>query len=119
MTYSVGIQRVVPLRGGSQITGRLDYNYVSGFQRYADPQYHPKAVGLTSLLGRYDAGNYGLFNARIALRSPDSRWELAASVTNLTDERIVNGGFYGPLWELDWSTVARPREFGLQLKVYL
>jgi hypothetical protein len=30
---------------------------------------------------------------------------------------VINGGFYGPIWELDFSTVARPREFGVSLSV--
>jgi iron complex outermembrane receptor protein len=116
-TYSAGIQYEADLPWGA-LTSRVDYRYVSGFQRYADPNFHPDAVGLTDLLGKYEAGDYGLLGARVVYRPAASdNWELAVFGTNLTDERVINGGFYGPIWELDFSTVARPREFGVSLSV--
>lgn len=117
-TYSIGLQYDANLPGGGLLTSRADYRFVSGFQRYADPSLHPDAVGLTDLLGKYEAGDYGLLDARIAYRpSRSSNWELAVFGTNLTDKRVINGGFYSPIWELDFSTVARPREFGVGLSV--
>jgi hypothetical protein len=101
--------------GGGSVTSRIDYSYVGGFQRYADPAYHPKNLGFGDY---YEAGENGLVNARIAYVPPGrANWELALFGTNLTNERVIDGGFYGSIWELDWSTVGRPREAGLQLKV--
>ena len=114
-TYSIGLQHTAPLDGGGILTSRLDYSYVGGFQRYADPLYHPKALGLGDY---YEAGDYGLVNARLSFTPPgNARWEVALFGTNLTNERVVNGGFYGSIWELDWSTVDRPREAGVELKM--
>lgn len=114
-TYSVGLQHNAALRGGGTFTSRLDYSYVGGFQRYADPKYHPDYLGLPF---EYEAGDYGLWNARLAYAPANAaRWEVAVFGTNLTDERVVNGGFYGSIWELDWSTVDRPREVGVELKM--
>jgi hypothetical protein len=57
-------------------------------------------------------------NARLSFTPPgNARWEVALFGTNLTNERVVNGGFYGSIWELDWSTVDRPREAGVELKM--
>lgn len=114
-TYSVGLQHTAPLGNGGTWTSRVDYSYVSGFQRYADPLYHPQNLGFDF---EYDAGDYGLWNARFVYAPPnDARWEVALFGTNLTDERVVNGGFYGSIWELDWSTVDRPREVGVALQM--
>jgi iron complex outermembrane recepter protein len=116
-TYSVGLQHTASLSGGGTLVSRLDYSYVSGFQRYADPKYHPDYLGLTALLGEYEAGEYGLVNARLVYTPAVGNWDLSVYGSNLTDEQVINGGFYGSIWETDWSTVGRPREFGVQLKV--
>jgi len=113
-TFGAGFQHTASMRGGSTITSRLDYSYVGGFQRYADPKYHPEYVGLPF---EFDAGDYGLWNARFVYRPGNARWEVALFGTNLTDEQVVNGGFYGSIWELDWSTVDRPREVGIQMQM--
>jgi len=114
-TYSVGMQHDAKLKSGASLTTRVDYNYVSGFQRYADPKYHPAYLGFPF---RYEAGDYGLVNARLQyVPKGDARWEVSLFGTNLTDKQVVNGGFYGSIWELDWSTVERPREFGVEMKM--
>ena len=88
---------------------------LNGFQRYADPKYHPQYLGFPF---RYEAGDYGLLNARLQyVPKGDARWEVALFGSNLTDKQVVNGGFYGSIWELDWSTVERPREFGVEMKM--
>jgi hypothetical protein len=38
--------------------------------------------------------------------------------TNLTDEYYVNSGFFHALWSIDFATVGRPREVGVQLKAF-
>jgi hypothetical protein len=110
----LGLQHTATLGNGGTWTSRVDYSYVGGFQRYADPLYHPQNLGFDF---EYDAGDYGLWNARFVYAPPEARWQVALFGTNLTDEQVVNGGFYGSIWELDWSTVDRPREVGLQLQM--
>ncbi len=115
LTYSLGLQHTAALKSGGTLTSRVDYSYVGGFNRYPDPAYHPKALGLGY---RYEAGDNGLLNARIAYVPPGkTNWEVSVFGTNLTNEQVIDGGFYGSIWELDWSTVGRPREAGIQLKV--
>lgn len=116
-TYSIGLQHDADFAGGGTLTTRLDYSWVSGFQRFEDPSLHPDTLGLTDLLGKYEAGDYGLLNARFVYRPQDANWEVAVFGTNLTDERYMDGGFYSPIWELDFSTVGRPREGGIELNV--
>lgn len=113
-SYSTGVQHTATLTGGSTFTSRVDYSYVSGFQRYADPNNHPDAIGLGD---GFEAGDYGLLDVRFVYAPSNGNWEVAFFGTNLTDERVLNGGFYAPIWELDWSTVGRPREGGVELKV--
>jgi iron complex outermembrane receptor protein len=117
LTYSVGLQHTASLSGGATLISRVDYSYVSGFQRYADPKYHPDYLGLTDLLGEYEAGDYGLVDARLVYRPAARNWDISVYGTNLTNKQVINGGFYGSIWETDWSTVARPREVGVQLKM--
>jgi iron complex outermembrane receptor protein len=118
LTYSVGLQHSASLSNGASLVSRVDYSYVGGFQRYADPKYHPDFLGTESFLGEYEAGEYGILNARIAYEPPGGNWEVAVFGTNLLDEYVINGGFYGSIWELDWSTVGRPREAGVQMRVF-
>jgi hypothetical protein len=35
--------------------------------------------------------------------------------TNLTNEYILNSGFFHGLWGIDFATVARPREAGVSM----
>lgn len=114
-SYSVGLQHTASFDNGGRFTSRLDYSYVSGFQRYADPNNHPDAIGLGD---GFEAGDYGLVDVRFVYAPGAGNWEVAVFGTNLTDERVLNGGFYAPIWELDWSTVGRPREGGIELKVF-
>lgn len=118
LTYSVGLQYDASLSNGGSLVSRLDYSYVSGFQRYADPKYHPDYLGTDSFLGKYEAGDYGILNARMAYTPPAGNWEVSVFGTNLLDEYVINGGFYGSIWELDWSTVGRPREAGVQMRMF-
>jgi iron complex outermembrane receptor protein len=114
-TYSLGLEHTATLGNGGEWKSRVDYSYVGGFQRYADPLYHPRNLGFDF---DYDAGDYGLWNARFVYTPPnDARWNVAVFGTNLTDEQVVNGGFYGSIWELDWSTIDRPREVGVALQM--
>jgi len=44
-------------------------------------------------------------------------WELAVFGTHLTNEYYLNSGFFHSLWDIDFATVGRPREAGVELKV--
>jgi hypothetical protein len=62
----------------------------------------------TSLSGRRSA------HQRFQLASTE---ELAVFGTNLTNEYYLNSGFFHSLWDIDFATVGRPREVGVELKI--
>jgi iron complex outermembrane receptor protein len=64
-----------------------------------------------------DQQAHGLVDARISLRSSDSRWAVALFGTNLTDERYRTGGRGTLLGQtgIAQSSVGLPRQIGVQL----
>jgi iron complex outermembrane receptor protein len=62
-----------------------------------------------------ETGDFGIVNARLAYTPPSGDWELAVFGTNLTNEYILNSGFFHGLWGIDFATVSRPREVGATL----
>ena len=64
-----------------------------------------------------DQRGYGLLDARIGLRSGDSRWTVALFGTNLTDVRYRAAGRGTLLGQsgLAYSSVGLPRQIGVQL----
>jgi outer membrane receptor protein involved in Fe transport len=57
-----------------------------------------------------------MHNARLTYTPGNGRYEIALWANNLTDEYNLNSGFMHGLWQFDFATVDRPREFGLQMK---
>ncbi len=45
----------------------------------------------------------------------NANWNLAVFGTNLTNERLINSGFFHGIWGFDFATVGRPREAGVQM----
>jgi iron complex outermembrane receptor protein len=72
--FSTGVQYKVQIGGGSSITPRLDYVYQSSL-------YNGAVNNAANLI---DA--YGLFNGRVTYASAGGTWEVAASVTNITNK---------------------------------
>ena len=98
------------MSGGSLRT-RVDYNYQSQFWRF-EPFLRMDAYPSIPA-GIYDeSGDWGIVNARIAYVPADGAWEVALMGTNLTDEYMINSGFFHGIWGFDFATVARPREVG-------
>jgi iron complex outermembrane receptor protein len=105
---SVGLQYMMTLSSGADLTVRGDYGWMDEYERDAAEQRQP-------LNGSEPA--YGLLSLRARYTAPDGTWSASIFGTNLTDERYVNGGFdarnpYG----LDFILVGRPRELGASLQ---
>jgi iron complex outermembrane receptor protein len=114
-TYNVGIQHNASLRNGGMFVTRFDYSYVSQYWRSPDPTlrlaFNPSIPpGFSD-----ETGDFGTFNMRLAYTPADEQFELALFGTNLTDEYMLNSGFFHGIWGYDFATVGRPRELGASL----
>jgi hypothetical protein len=114
-SYTLGVQYDAPLRGGALLTARLDYLYQSEFWR-SEPFLRMDAY--PSIPPGYDeSGDSGILNVRLVYAPPARRWEVAVFGTNLTDEYMINSGFFTGAFGFDFATVGRPREVGASLRV--
>ncbi|HVS24371.1 MAG TPA: TonB-dependent receptor [Gammaproteobacteria bacterium] len=114
-TGNVSAQYTAHLSKGGTFTTHFDYSYSSQFWRSQIPNFRTEYYGLPP--GFDEGGDYGLFNARLAYAPRDAAWEVAVFGTNLTNEYYLNSGFFHSLWDIDFATVGRPREAGVELKV--
>ena len=106
LTLNGAIDQVVPLRGGGDVTLRVDASYKG--RTYKDPGNNPFIAQRP----------FTMVNSRISYNAPGGRWTLAGFVTNLLDKRYITNA-------LDLTTTfgyleayfGRPREFGAELSV--
>jgi iron complex outermembrane receptor protein len=110
-SYTVGLEHTASMDGGGTLRTRVDYNYQSQFWRF-EPFLRMDAYPSIPA-GIYDeSGDWGIVNARISYEPADGAWEVSLFGTNLTDEYMINSGFFHGIWGFDFATVARPREVG-------
>jgi iron complex outermembrane receptor protein len=114
-TANVGIQYDADLSGGGMLSTRLDYTYTSQYWRQFDPSLRTAWYPGVPEGWNDETGDFGLVNMRLTYTPRDAQWDLAVFGTNLTDEYILNSGFFHGLWGFDFATVARPREFGTSI----
>ena len=111
MSYSIGLEHTANLSNGGTFRTRFDYNYQDQFWRF-EPFLRMDAYPSIPA-GIYDeSGDWGILNARFSYQPADGAWELSVFGTNLTDEYMINSGFFHGIWGFDFATVARPREAG-------
>jgi hypothetical protein len=67
--------------------------------------------------GYEESGDAGIVNLRVTYEPPSAQWQVAVFGTNLTDEYMINSGFFHGSWGFDFATVGRPREIGASLRV--
>lgn len=124
----------VPLRVGGPITADVDPTYAPEFQLNGLARYEWAALnGRMSVasdfaysdsyfynLRNFDADkfdSYFMLNARIGWTSEDDRWEVAAQVKNITDERAGIQGFdLATLCGCNELSFQPPRWFGLSIR---
>ena len=118
MTYNIGLQHVADLANGGSWTTRLDYAYTDQFWRSLPflrmDWYGPRNNG--PVPASYDeAGDWGTLNARFTYVPPSEDYTLSFFGTNLTDEYMLNSGFFHGIWGYNFATVSRPREVGASI----
>lgn len=113
-TYNIGLQHNATFAQGGSLTTRVEYSYSDQYWRSPNPTlrtaWYPGVPA-----GFDETGDFGIVNARLAYTPPGGDWELAIFGTNLTNEYILNSGFFHGLWGIDFATVSRPREVGATL----
>jgi iron complex outermembrane receptor protein len=112
-TYSVGFQHTASLSSGASFTSRLDYNYQGQFWR-SEPFL--RVSGYSAVPDTFEeSGDAGFLNLRFTYEPADANWQASIFGTNLTNEYMLNSGFFHGIWGYDFATVARPREAGAAL----
>ena len=106
-TYSLGADVAQPIGGhGIEIYGHADFSHRSRFNT-------------SSSNSRYaQVPSYGLFNARIGLRTDNGLWDISVWARNLGDKQYfqaLNPGAFG----LVTGTIGDPRTIGVTLKTRL
>jgi iron complex outermembrane recepter protein len=110
-TGSIGAQYTASLNKGASLTARVDYLYQGQFWRSLP---FLRTDFWTAVPAGFDeSGGSGIVNARLAYSPPKANWNIAVFGTNLTDERLINSGFFHGIWGFDFATVGRPREGGV------
>jgi iron complex outermembrane receptor protein len=112
-SYTIGVQHTADLQNGGTFTTRFDYNYQGQFWRDA-PFLRVDAYDAVPD-GFGESGDWGILNMRLVYAPGNADWELAVFGTNLTDEYMLNSGFFHGIWGYDFATVSRPREVGASL----
>jgi hypothetical protein len=102
-SYTVGVEYTAMMRTGGRLRTRVDYNYQSQFWRF-EPFLRMDAYPSIPA-GIYDeSGDWGIVNARLSYAPADAAWEVALIGTNLTDEYMINSGFFHGIWGFDFAT---------------
>jgi iron complex outermembrane receptor protein len=114
-TYNLGIQWDKQLAMGGNLTTRFDASYTGEYWRSATPSLRQNAYGVPR---DPETGDVWMLNARMAFQPSDGNYELSLYGTNLTNEYLLNSGFLHNIWQFDFATVDRPREVGLQMRVF-
>ena len=112
-TYSIGLQHTANLENGGSWISRLDYNYQAQFWR-SDPFLRMSGYqGIPS--SEDESGDSQILNLRFTYQPSEANYEFSLFGTNLTNEYLINSGFFHGIWGFDFATVARPREAGASL----
>jgi iron complex outermembrane receptor protein len=112
-TGSLGVQYNVSLKGGASLVARYDYLYQSQFWRSLP---FLRTSFWTAVPANFDeSGASGISNLRLTYQPADAKWDLSVFGTNLSNERLINSGFFHGIWGFDFATVGRPREAGVTM----
>ncbi|MEN9705019.1 MAG: hypothetical protein RLZZ393_898 [Pseudomonadota bacterium] len=99
---------------GGELTGRLSSNYFGCYWRASTLELRQDYDGRVKKCG--EAGDVWFHNARLTWEPNNKSYELALWMNNITDTYNYNSGFMHFIWQFDFATVDRPREFGIQFK---
>ena len=117
-SWTVGFQHTAKLKGGASFVSRLDYNYQGQFWRqppFLRVTAYQAVLSLPNGSSFDESGDWNLLNARFTYEPPNGKWSASFFGTNLTNEYMINSGFFHGIWGYDFATVGRPREYGASL----
>jgi iron complex outermembrane recepter protein len=112
-TYSIGLTHTANLKSGATFTTRVDYNYQGQFWRSV-PFLRTSAYAVVPA-GSDESGDWGVMNLRFSYAPSGKNWTASFFGTNITNEYMINSGFFHGIWGYDFATVGRPREAGASL----
>jgi iron complex outermembrane receptor protein len=95
--------------GGSLMT-RIQTNYWDSYWRASTLELRQNFQGLVS---ESPAGDLWMTNARMVWTPDNGDYQITIWGNNLTDEYNFNSGFMHGVWQFDFATVDRPREYGV------
>jgi iron complex outermembrane receptor protein len=95
--------------GGSLMT-RIQTNYWDSYWRASTLELRQNFQGLVS---ESPAGDLWMTNARMVWTPDSGDYQITIWGNNLTDEYNFNSGFMHGVWQFDFATVDRPREYGV------
>ncbi|HIF85941.1 MAG TPA: TonB-dependent receptor [Gammaproteobacteria bacterium] len=96
LTYSLGLVNEWTLEDRGSLRLRLEYSYTDEIYYTA----FNRRAGFGDLKGNDLAGDYSNANARLFWFSPDEKWTVELSVTNITDE-VQEGNVFRDIGFLD------------------
>jgi outer membrane receptor protein involved in Fe transport len=112
-SYTIGFQHTANLGNGGTFVTRFDYNYQGQFWR-SEPFL--RVSGYAAIPDGYEeSGDWAVANLRFTYEPAEGNWSASFFGTNLTDEYMLNSGFFHGIWGYDFATVGRPREAGASL----
>jgi iron complex outermembrane recepter protein len=100
---------------GGKLAARLESNYWGAYWRASTLELRQDFQGLQT---KPEAGDNWQHNARLVWVPGDDKYEVSAWINNITDTYNYNSGFMHGIWQFDFSTVDRPREYGVMFKVH-
>ena len=89
---------------------RVQGNYWDSYWRASTLELRQNFQGL---VGSSPAGDLWKMDARAVWTPNDGNYEITFWGNNLTDEYNMNSGFMHGVWQFDFATVDRPREYGI------
>lgn len=95
---------------GGSLMARVQSNYWDTYWRASTFELRQDFQGLKS---DSPAGDVWFHNARMVWTPGDGNYDITLWANNLTDEYNLNSGFMHGIWQFDFATVDRPREYGL------
>jgi iron complex outermembrane receptor protein len=112
-SYTIGLQHTANLSSGATWVSRLDYNYQGQFWR-SEPFL--RVSGYQVIPDSFEeSGDWAVLNMRFTYQPAEANWSASFFGTNLTNEYMLNSGFFHGIWGYDFATVGRPREAGASL----
>ena len=100
---------------GGQLMTRLQANYWDAYWRASTLELRQDFQGLQS---EEEAGDIWVNNARAIWTPNEGDYEISLWINNITDAYNYNSGFMHGIWQFDFATVDRPREYGITLKAF-